>query len=248
MNTQIMTEWLNSVDREMKSKKRKVLLFLDNAPCHPQAIALTNVTLAYLPPNCTALIQPMDQGIIQAVKMKYKKLQLRKILLLMEAQHDADATTILKRTSILDAINMVASAWKEISTDTIAGCWKRAGFTDATVNPTDSAVDEDEDNIPLAQLCRRAFGVEIEDINLDENVATCDNSTIDWSQDASTILNAINRTDNVDEAMLVDDSDGEDDVVPPSISTATAVSHCADLKAYAGGFYSLTFENSLLFK
>ncbi|XP_052751843.1 jerky protein homolog-like [Galleria mellonella] len=48
---------------------QKALLLLDNAPGHPSEEELTTedkcITAMFLPPNCTALIQPMDQNIIQ---------------------------------------------------------------------------------------------------------------------------------------------------------------------------------------
>ena len=44
----------------------KVLLVLDNAPRHPAQLGdfNSNVKVLYLPPNTTALLQPMDQGVI----------------------------------------------------------------------------------------------------------------------------------------------------------------------------------------
>ena len=36
MISDIMIEILTKLDREMKFKNRNVILFLDNAPCHPQ--------------------------------------------------------------------------------------------------------------------------------------------------------------------------------------------------------------------
>ena len=45
----------------------KAVLLLDNAPCHPEEDILQSpcgkVTGIFLPPNTSALIQPMDQGI-----------------------------------------------------------------------------------------------------------------------------------------------------------------------------------------
>ncbi|XP_026476256.1 jerky protein homolog-like [Ctenocephalides felis] len=56
---------------------KKWLLLLDNAPGHPSEEELTTqdkcITAMFLPPNCTALIQHMDQHIIQFVKQDYKK-------------------------------------------------------------------------------------------------------------------------------------------------------------------------------
>ena len=79
MTTDLMTEWLKKIDKQMKAQGRKILLFLDNAPSHPH-LTLHNVKLAILPANTTALAQPMDQGIIQTLKLEYRKRQLQCIL------------------------------------------------------------------------------------------------------------------------------------------------------------------------
>ena len=60
----------------MVKEKRKISLFLDNAPSQP-TITLKNVKLVFLQANKTSLLQPMDQGIIQTLKLKYRKCQLR---------------------------------------------------------------------------------------------------------------------------------------------------------------------------
>jgi hypothetical protein len=52
---------------------RHVFFFLDKATCHPH-IELSNVRLAWFPPNTTSVSQPMDQGIIRNVKVRYRKL------------------------------------------------------------------------------------------------------------------------------------------------------------------------------
>jgi hypothetical protein len=47
---------------------QKAVLLLDNAPSHPNEDILKsedgNIFVKYLPPNVTAMIQPMDQGVI----------------------------------------------------------------------------------------------------------------------------------------------------------------------------------------
>jgi hypothetical protein len=59
----------------MKMDKRKILLFVDNALSHPN-MDLSNVKVQFLPHNTTSLTQPMDQGIIQATKLKIRKRQV----------------------------------------------------------------------------------------------------------------------------------------------------------------------------
>ena len=64
----------------MRTQDRHILLFLDNAPCHPPVDSLTNIKLVFLPANTTSILQPLDQGIIQNLKLHYRKLLLRRVL------------------------------------------------------------------------------------------------------------------------------------------------------------------------
>ena len=54
----------------------KILLLLDNAPCHPSYLSDIdeNVKIVFLPSNVTSILQPMDQGAISALKMNFKHL------------------------------------------------------------------------------------------------------------------------------------------------------------------------------
>ncbi|KFD50251.1 hypothetical protein M514_08879 [Trichuris suis] len=65
----------------LTGKTGKVLLLIDNAPAHPSAEYLNVVdelvTVKFLPPNVSALIQPMDQGVIEILKWHYRKQLLR---------------------------------------------------------------------------------------------------------------------------------------------------------------------------
>ncbi|XP_070551006.1 tigger transposable element-derived protein 6-like [Ptychodera flava] len=83
MTSDVFENWLLSFDRKLGRQKRKALLFLDNATCHPH-INPRNVKLIFFPPNTTSKLQPMDQGIIQALKLKYRKRQLQHIIALMD--------------------------------------------------------------------------------------------------------------------------------------------------------------------
>ena len=58
-------EEISESDNNQNSKKQK-------KKTKPN-IKLTNIELAYLPPNTTAHLQPMDAGIIHSFKAKYKQ-------------------------------------------------------------------------------------------------------------------------------------------------------------------------------
>jgi len=68
------------VINKMRSKKRKIIMLCDNCAAHAGDIQLTNVKLAFLPPNMTSLIQPMDQGIIANFKKQYRSVVLCRLV------------------------------------------------------------------------------------------------------------------------------------------------------------------------
>lgn len=69
----IFTEWVVAFDRDMKRQGRKVCLLLDNCSAHQiDDVVLTNTEVEYFPPNCTSLIQPLDQGVIVSLKRAYR--------------------------------------------------------------------------------------------------------------------------------------------------------------------------------
>jgi len=68
MTCMLMEEWLHAFNSRIKAANRNVLLFLDNAACHPH-LKLSNIKLVWFPANTMAIMQPMDQGVIGAFKV-----------------------------------------------------------------------------------------------------------------------------------------------------------------------------------
>jgi hypothetical protein len=48
--------------------------------CGFSTLELSNMTLVFLPPNVTSVVQPLDQGTIASFKIQYKKKLLRWVL------------------------------------------------------------------------------------------------------------------------------------------------------------------------
>ena len=48
---------------------------MDNCTTHPHVEQLNSIELIFLPPNATSHTQPMDQGKIRALKVKYRSLK-----------------------------------------------------------------------------------------------------------------------------------------------------------------------------
>jgi transposase-like protein len=87
-DTRTFTRWFHEVflPHIRSNTKDKVLLVMGNCGPHGAKISdpLGQVKMMPLPPNCTAVHQPMDQGIIQAVKRKYRYKLLSKVFETME--------------------------------------------------------------------------------------------------------------------------------------------------------------------
>ena len=166
MNTLIFENWVKSVDCEMRRQGRKILLFVDNAPSHLK-LRLDNIKLVFLPPNTTSKIQPMDQGIIQAMKLKFHKRQSRKVLSDMEKNKEICGSELLKQVNVLDAIYWVKNSWDEVEQSTIVKCFKKCGFgSDNTSSESDESAQDFNEDIPLhlVRLAHQLFGCEFSEL------------------------------------------------------------------------------------
>ena len=123
MNGSIFGEWFHKkfvpcVKHfcEANNIEYKILLLLHNAPSHPSTETLTSadgkVTTCFLLPNCTSVLQPMDQGILEAFKRCYKKQLLRHVILENQSS-TLTVPEIVKKLTIKDAVYWSAQAWEE---------------------------------------------------------------------------------------------------------------------------------------
>jgi len=129
MNSKIFTEWLEGLDLFMKKKKRHILLFLDNAPVHPPDVDLQNIKLKFFPANTTALIQPLDQGIIRTFKAYYRRFLVKHVIASSTVAMTADDIKV----TALDAVHCIDSAWNAVTETTIRNTFRAAGFEERAV-------------------------------------------------------------------------------------------------------------------
>lgn len=112
--------FLTSLDREMHAKKKSILLLVDNCSSHFVTCQLTNVQLHFLPPNTTAHLQPLDNGIIQSFKTQYRK------LLVSHYIHCLDENESMN-INVKQALYFIRDAWNTVSESTISACWTHTG-------------------------------------------------------------------------------------------------------------------------
>ena len=107
------------------------------------------MTVHFLPPNTTAVLQPMDQGVIHCFKMWYKKLLLGKMVEAIDSGSDY-------KVDVLVAMKITAKAWDNVSGDCIANCFRHAGWE------TGSSTEEAE--LPEIEEECEALGITVEAI------------------------------------------------------------------------------------
>ena len=122
MTSILFAEWLHDLDRKMNKSRRQIVLVLDNASSHIAGeLELTNVTLVKLPPNATAHLQPLDQGIIKNFKTHYRTIETHHVLECLETDHST-------KIDVKQALYFIEKAWDLVKPETIFNCWRHAGI------------------------------------------------------------------------------------------------------------------------
>ena len=100
MTGAIFTNYLEKLNARMRREKRKILMVLDNCPAHPSSLNFSNIKLAFLPPKCTSHTQPLDLGIIAAMKVQYRQLLVQRVVADIDAGKDVPKINFLQVCTI----------------------------------------------------------------------------------------------------------------------------------------------------
>ena len=147
MRTEILEDVLKLLDHKVQLERRKIILFLDNAPCHTETLQnnLKNIKVIFLPQCTTSLLEPLDPDIIRAFKCKYRKRLLKYVV----SRIDEEQLKIIQDVSIAKAIHWLQVAWRDVSTETIINCFQKCGFGQESVNSitNDDEIDEEFESL-----------------------------------------------------------------------------------------------------
>ncbi|GFY39278.1 tigger transposable element-derived protein 4 [Trichonephila inaurata madagascariensis] len=176
MTSEILEEWLQDLNERMKTRKKKILLLIDYAPCHPDEITLSNIAVRFLPPNPLSPLQPLDQGIIQSFKILYRKNMLKRLL--SHASDSEEISSLAKKVTLFDAVQLVKHAWNEVSSTTIQKCFSACGLSLLIIHND----NEEESNLSeLRLLCEAS---QISDCVFHEDVEFCEDMLSDLEDES----------------------------------------------------------------
>ena len=208
---------------------QKALLLLDNASGHSSEEELAtedkSITVMFLPPNCTVLIQPMDQHIIRFVKQDYKKNQhqhiiqfvkqdYKKNLLIRAVSKDQSIEKTLKELNMKDLVFALCQSWKSLPQSLITSSWKKI-WPDIVNNPShDLQISVSSEVI---QQVAKATQLSSEDLKI-----WCDG--MDKNENIFHEMTDEEIIDNVSSSNTINEED-DDDVFPntPTVTTKEAV-------------------------
>lgn len=233
MTAEIFTKWVRAWDRELTKKNKKILLLVDNCPAHPHIADLKRITLVFLPPNTTSVLQPMDQGIIRALKAHFRKNLVLKMIQLLDGC--GSCSVEYPKMNVLDAILMIQDAWTQLKQGTIFNCFKHAGFVRSECNTVVTSNTEDfneEDDVPLSVWARaidkHQLTITNEDFEqftcVDDAVATCEEPC-----DENIVENIIASDANSQES---DGDDDEPEEIHPTLSVSDALKAAETLNVF----------------
>ena len=192
-------------------------MVIDNCTAHPNIqTSLTATKLVFLPPNTTSKpLQPCDQGIIQNLKMQYRKYLLIKLIAAIEAKEEFSP-------NLLDALYLLRLSWDTVTPQTIANSFRHCGFRlpedtgRSAPSPTEipETADVDGDSL-ISRLTTSGF--ELPDGVTFENFSAVDSDVITSERlSVEDIVSIVQKGDTVTDS----EDEVDDSPTPPSPPSA----------------------------
>ena len=235
MTSKEFTDYLRTLDKQMQQQQRKILLLVDNCASHKLLdLELQSIELHFLPPNTTSHLQPLDAGIIQNLKVHYRKRLVQYYI------HCVDSDMRMT-IDIKTAIQFLASAWNAVTPNSIANCWRHTGILPVHYFGDAAATSDEETRVPnpaLSELAELLHDIRIEPANLltasqyitvDSELPHCPEMSDDEILDTITHPKVIENADvSITARMEVD----PDDIDSPTVSTHEALTAIRTLLQY----------------
>ncbi|KAH9375001.1 hypothetical protein HPB48_006927 [Haemaphysalis longicornis] len=169
MTRNIFSEWLLSINEEMWKAQRKILLIVHNCSAHLVDVHLSNVRIEYLPPNCAAVLQPLNLGIIQNLKVEYRRRLVQRILIdIRIGKNDP--------INVRQAAEMLTGSWWSVTPATIRNCWHKSGpFPLCSESVQDEQYEEAVESGMRTEFCHQ---LDVDSSTSFEDYVLCDSELV----------------------------------------------------------------------
>ena len=134
MDLTLFEEWVRQLDNQFEKENQEIALIIDNCTAYPEIGGLKAIDLFFLPPNTTLVLQPMDQGVIRSLKVRYRTKVVQKMIEVI------DGNKSLPNISVLNAVKILVKSQDEVTDKTVQNCFKKAGFCE--IEEDDSVSDD----------------------------------------------------------------------------------------------------------
>ncbi|XP_045109650.1 tigger transposable element-derived protein 4-like [Portunus trituberculatus] len=171
------SSWLKEWDRELHTKRKKIVVLMSKTPHHPENPHVFNINVTFFPQDTSTVLQPMQLGIINVFKSLYRYQQLKYVMARTQAGEKIGLSNMFSQNilsahslclSLVDAIFMVHRAWKHVSPETIVKGVVKAGMS------------KDVDALNVCDHVQAPPGVSQEDfevlINMDERLSIAEHT------------------------------------------------------------------------
>lgn len=235
MTGYIFGQWLDSWNSKLIRQHKKVLLLIDNAPCHVVLKDYSNIRIQFLPPNTTSKMQPVDQGVLRMVKLYYRKL-LAQLYLDGIENNDSAKDIMRKNLNLKVACDMVVKCWGKVKPSLIANCFRKAGFVSGVTPEEDPEGTDARPDRNLWEAIQTALNVNIsfEDYaTADDDIQSSDHLTEE--QIVQQVSAEKSDEENLDSNESDDDNDPDSDaeiVEEPIKSTSEFLQLTVQLRAF----------------
>ncbi|XP_006884531.1 PREDICTED: tigger transposable element-derived protein 4 [Elephantulus edwardii] len=185
MTSEIFEQWMWKLDEKFQAQQRRVVIFVDSFPAHPEVKNLKSIELAFLPSFLSSKFIAMKQGVIKSLKIKYRHCLIKKFLSSVESSKEFTF-------SLLDAVDTLHLCWRTVTPETISKSYEEAGFKsqkgDENTSNAESDTSLDLATDALAAGVEFPEGLSIEEYAaLDDDLETCEAASNDdsvWTKES----------------------------------------------------------------
>ncbi|XP_036212432.1 tigger transposable element-derived protein 1-like isoform X2 [Myotis myotis] len=180
---QFFIEWIHevfapSVKKYLWEKQLplRALLVMDKAPAHPPALEAelmeehSFITVRFLPPNITPLIQPMDQQVISNFKKLYTKALFQRCFEVTSETNLTLREFWKEHFNILTCLRLIDEAWGGVCSRTLQSAWKKLWPESVADRACEGCEDKPVSVVEDIVSLGKSMGLEVDDDDVEELV------------------------------------------------------------------------------